>query len=216
MARFPPRKNVMDLGPDRAESPAGASPYAGSPRFFADDVQSGRSTPNALQYNAQSDNDEVYPTLGAGLGALALNRQVSGDSHASITGSGTYLETVQEAQPIDGTIPPNDKMVTGLDEDDDDDISNASTLLDEDDHFDPDTDAPTSALEPAVDSNWDKDDCAGLMVMDSSNLSAPLMSAAAPNRARNGMSRSGNDAACMSSAKSVVSAHKAGGHSWSG
>ena len=72
MARFPPRKNVMDLGPDRAESPAGASPYAGSPRFFADDVQSGRSTPNALQYNAQSDNDEVYPTFGGGTGELWL------------------------------------------------------------------------------------------------------------------------------------------------
>ena len=96
MARFPPRKNMMGLALDRAESPAGASPYGGSPRFFADDSQSGRSTPNALQYNSQADNDEVFPTLGVGLGALALNRQVSSDSHASLTGSGTFLETVQE------------------------------------------------------------------------------------------------------------------------
>ena len=220
IARFPPRKNVMDLGLDRAESPAGASPYAGSPRFFADDVQSGRSTPNALQYNSQADNDEVYPTLGAGLGALALNRQVSSDSHGSLTGSSTYLETVQETQHTECAVPPTGMMVSGLDGDEDDNMSNASTLLDEDDHFDPDTDAPTSAFEPAADACFG-DDSPGIMmtdsaqgqlVQDSSTQSASPHASPTSNRVtRSRRSRSVNDAVDILGASSAAPARQARG-----
>jgi hypothetical protein len=73
---FPPREGALSVNTDRSDSPAGGvSPFTISPRggaFFGDgSTDSGRSTP--LGYNL--DNDEVYPTLGAGLQDLALQTQ---------------------------------------------------------------------------------------------------------------------------------------------
>jgi hypothetical protein len=106
--RFPPRKGMMSVG-DRAESPMGmgVSPLFSnnsSPRFFADNNNdplsgSGRSTPTGQAGGGFGDNnDEVYPQLGAGLGALKLNRGMSMSSGSADTGPGGYLEPVQEGE----------------------------------------------------------------------------------------------------------------------
>lgn len=162
---FAPRKGMLSVG-DRAESPAGLSPFSSSPRFFVDDQTSGRNTPTGFG-SSSGDNDEVYPQLGAGMGALKLNRGISSDSvstslppvHETDAREGPeekahFLEDeLRDGVVVHGNSKGDDEREEGEVPDEEDKMSDTSTVLDdseEEDPFDPDADLRGAAALKAA------------------------------------------------------------------
>ena len=122
-AKFPPRNGALtsSIDSDRAESPAGFSPFASSPRFFSESGEGGPSP---------AGDDEVYPELGVGLQDLALNINRR-NSFRAIPDVLNRYQNHSNFEGEEGSISEGS-------------VSETSTILDADGEtpFDPDVDVP--------------------------------------------------------------------------